>query len=501
MADGYRFIATPTMRDFMLDPSYVRVLAGAIGGGKTVACIHELIRWATTQAPDTQGRRRTRFLLVRNTSDQLRSTTLKTIADWFPPTVYGKWIATDKTLQYKFSLADKTTVETEWMLIALDTPDDVRKALSLECTGLFGNECRELHPEVVDGLLMRVNRFPSMKDGGATRGGALFDTNMPGADTWWSDKMENPPENWSVFTQPPAVLPIQEYLETYKDEPDPFLVAKDALGAEYVINPAADNLKNLAKDYYQQTLSGKSEDFINVYLRCQFGRTLSGLPVFDQTFRASTHVAKTPYTAIRSDNYPLCIGMDMGRTPAAVIMQATPMGQIVVLSEVVTEASNSMGMQTFLKTVLVPHLNQHYPGMARYVAPDPAGWQRSQGNEKAPVDYIREAGFTVVRPQTNKTSLRLEVIDKALGQAADARPRFQINPGCKTLIKAFRGAYKWAVNKKGDLTNESEPIKSHPHSDVVDACGYALLVIDGGHAGSRNVKRREVVKAQAGGWT
>ena len=163
----------------MLSPKYVRVIGGPIGSGKSVACTHELMRWATEQAPNAEGIRKTRFLIVRNTADQLKSTTLKTIIDWFPPEVYGQYKATEKTLFYTLRLPDNTVVKTEWMLIALDTPDDVRKALSLEATGLWGNESRELHPEVVDGLLMRVNRYPSMKDGGVTRPGAIFDTNMP----------------------------------------------------------------------------------------------------------------------------------------------------------------------------------------------------------------------------------------------------------------------------------------------------------------------------------
>jgi len=500
MAEQYRFVAPPTVKSFMMSKAYVRLLAGPIGSGKSAACVHELLRWAVTQNPNSKGIRKTRFVITRNTLEQLKSTTFKTICDWLPPTVYGKYISTEKTLRYAFALADKTKVETEWLLLALDSPDDVQRALSLEVTGVWINECREIHPEVAEGLMMRANRYPSMRDGGATQAGMILDTNFPAEDTFWSDKIQDPPENWSVHIQPPAVLPVEEYVERYKTDPDPEQTAKDQLGAEYTINPDADNLKNLAKDYYVQTLSGKPDDFIRVYLRCQFGRSLSGLPVFDKTFRPDVHIAKTPYTLIRSDNYPLCIGLDLGRTPAAVIVQLTPMGQIIVLSEV---TGSDMGIQTFIRTELMPHLNKNYPGMARYVAPDPAGSQRSQGNDKCPHDYIREAGFTIVRPRTNKTALRIEAVDTVLGQSVDAKPRFQINPGCRDLIYAMRGGYKWAVNKKGDLTNESEPVKSHYRnvSDLADSLQYALLVIDGNHAGSRNVKRREVVKARAGGWT
>ena len=145
-----KFIATPTQESFMVSDKYVRVLAGPIGGGKSVACAHELMRWACAQEPNHRGERKTRFLIVRNTADQLRNTTRKTVFDWFPPGESGLfWKETDKTLYIEATLGDGSQLKSEWMFIALDTPDDVRKALSLEATGLWGNEARELHPDVV----------------------------------------------------------------------------------------------------------------------------------------------------------------------------------------------------------------------------------------------------------------------------------------------------------------------------------------------------------------
>ena len=492
-----KFVASPTMEDFMLSDSYVRVLAGPIGGGKSVCCAHELMRWAMGQAPNQAGVRKTRFLIVRNTADQLRSTTKKTIDDWFPPGVYGEYKATEKTYFYKLRLPDRTVVETEWMLVALDHPDDVRKALSLEATGLWGNEARELHPEVVDGLLMRVNRYPSMKDGGASRAGAIFDTNMPGEDSWWHKKMdEERPKNWSVHLQPSAVLPIEEWIEKYGEDPEEHTVARDVDGNAYAVDPEHDNYDNLAKDYYPNTLEGKTSDFIDVYLRSKYGRSLDGLPVYDKTFRYERHVAKKSLRPITSENYPLCIGLDFGRTPAAVIGQLTPSGGINILSEVIGE---NMGIQTFVKTLLKPHLFEKYPGASTYIAPDPAGWQKTQVGEVSPVDVLRTEGFKVVKPQTNKPTLRIEAVDNLLTQSADARPRVQIDPSCSTIIRGFQGGYRWKTNKEGDLVQDTEPVKnkySHPH----DALQYLALVIDGGALGTRQAKRREI-KPAAYAWT
>lgn len=492
------FKATATMKAFMLSSSHVRVLAGPIGAGKSVCCAHELMRWAIKQEPDASGMRRTRFLVVRNTVDQLKSTTLKTIVDWFPPTQFGHYKVTDKTLHYELVLSDGTTVKTEWMLIALDTPDDVRKALSLECTGLWGNECRELHPEVVDGLLMRVDRYPSMKDGGATRAGAIFDTNMPTEGTWWERQMTEPPANWSVHIQPPAVLPVADWTEKYGEDPPEDICATTADGEVFATDPEADNYANLSRSYYPNTLEGKKDDFVRVYLRSQFGRSLGGLPVYDKTFKPERHVAQEYLEPIRSDSYPLCVGVDFGRTPAAAIMQLTPSGRVMILSEITSE---NMGIQTFVQTLLRPHLFERYAGVPLYLAPDPAGWQKTQLGEMSPIDYLRSAGFRLVRPPTNDPKRRIEAFERLLTGAVDSSPMLQIDPRCTVLLRGMRGEYKWKTNRAGELAGDTSPVKNFV-SHIAEAAQYGALVIDqtlqGAH--DRN-QRREIVFRSAGGWT
>ena len=495
------FVATQTMAEFMTSPAYVRVLAGPVGGGKSVCCVHELMNLAMHQVPNSEGVRRTRFLVVRNTADQLRSTTLKTIKDWFPATAgFGRWAATERTLYYRLGMPDGTIVDTEWMLRALDDEADVANALSLEVTAMWGNECRELHPAVVAALLKRTNRFPSKKTGGgfATRAGAIFDTNMPGMETWWEQKMSEPPDNWSIHLQPPAVLPVDEWIKTYGQDPEPWLVATAPSGNVFAVDPNADNVPNLAPSYYTDAVASDKDDDIDIYLRCHFGRTMSGLPVYDTTFKHNVHVSKEPLDYVRSQKYPLCIGVDCGRTPAAVITQATPAGRLLVLGEL---HEIGMGMQQFALTKLRPFLNERYPGVPCFVAVDPAGWAKSQGNEKSPVDYLREAGFQVVRPYTNKIEMRIGAVEQALMASADAQPRVAIAKSCTVLIKGMRGGYKWATNKTGELTNESEPIKNHPESDIQDAFQYACMVVDGNYGGNRPSARREVRVANARGWT
>lgn len=478
------YTPTETQTRFMLDPAYVRVLAGPIGGGKSVTCVHELVRLATLQAPNKNGVRKTRAAIVRNTADQLAMTTRKTIFDWLPPGQAGVWKAVEKTFVLQAGLPDGTRVESEWILLPLDDPDDVRKALSLEITFLWGNEARELHPDVVDGLLGRLNRYPSPKDGGPTVSCAIFDTNMPDEETWWWDKMENPPSNWAIFKQPPAILRKTAWIGRFGEDaltiqtmqgpmtidPDEPLLDKDL--NEWLVNPEADNVKALNPNYYPNLIPGKTDDWLRVYLRSEYGRSLSGTPVYDKSFTADFHIAKDTITPIRSENYPIIIGVDFGRTPAAVFKQRDPRGRVLTLGEVTAE---NMGIETFIRTKLNPYIANRFQGCTFVCAPDPAGFAKQQLNEMSLVDVLKQAGFRCVKPPTNDPERRIQAVERLLLQQQGGKAMYLIDPSCEMLIKGFRYGYRYKIKKNGDM--EDRPEKNQ-FSHIHDANQYADAVID-----------------------
>lgn len=486
-----RYVPSETQRQFMQADAYVRVLAGPVGGGKSVTCVHELLRLACEQAPNRDNVRKTRALIVRNTADQLAQTTRRTVFDWLPPGEAGLWHSTLKTYTIRARLPDGTTVETEWLFIALDSPDDVRKALSLEATFLWGNEARELHADVVDGLLGRINRYPSMKDGGATRACAIFDTNMPDDDTWWQKKMEEPPANWSIHIQPAAVLTALEYTTIHHEEPDP-LLGIQGNNETFWVNPACDNYKNLAANYYPNLVPGKTDDWINVYLRSRYGRSLSGTPVYEKTFVENFHVARDRLLPTRGEGYPIVIGLDFGRTPAAVFMQRDARGRVLVLSEVTSE---NMGIETFLTTRLQPHIAAKYQGCSFVVAPDPAGFARTQLNEMTLVDAVTKAGFRCVRPPSNNPELRIQAVERLLNQQLAGEAMFLIDPeDCPELVRGFRYGYRYKLKKNGE--QEDRPDKN-ASSHIHDALQYGASVVDMNIRGKMLVVRRREVKKVA----
>ena len=462
----------------VLDTNNYVTVDGTIhhNSGKSVACTNELVRLAMMQEPNEDGVRKTRMLVIRNTADQLRSTTMKTVFDWYPPGQYGRWKATEKTFFFEVPLPDGTFAYSEWFFVPLDTPDDVRKLLSLEATFAWLNECREIRPEIVDALATRVGRYPSAKDGGCTRKGIIADTNMPDSDSWWGERMKSPPDNWSVHIQPPAVIPLDYYIERFKEDPPEDLMFRDRDGDWWAVNPEADNLKHLPYDYYVNAGTGKDKEFINVYLACEYGMSISGRPVYEKTFRRLRHVANEPLSPIKSKAYPVIVGIDVGRTPAAAFTQLTPSGTLNVISELTSE---NMGIKTFIETLLLPHIAEYYQGCELVFAPDPAAWQKSQVNEDSPVDVMRRYGFRIVKPKTNKPLMRIEAVEQFLTQDIDGKSGFQIDPTkCPVLMEGFRGRYRWKETRQGDImtSGQTPQIVKDFVSHVHDALQYACVV-------------------------
>ena len=60
--------------------------------------------------------------------------------------------------------------------------EDVKKLLSLELTGVWVNEAREIPKSIIDAVTMRCGRFPSMREGGPSWSGVICDTNAPEED-------------------------------------------------------------------------------------------------------------------------------------------------------------------------------------------------------------------------------------------------------------------------------------------------------------------------------
>ena len=434
---------------------------GPVGSGKSVACSFEVIRRATLQKKGADGIRKTRAAVVRETARQLQDTTIKTFLDWFPPGPCGQFMRTTKT--YFFKVGD---VECEVMFRALDDADDVANLNSLELTFAWFNECRDIHPDIVDAMSKRIGRYPGSKDGGPTWFGMWGDTNPPTMDTWWYYQMEhldpkdgvsNNDNGWDVFKQPSGR------------------------------SIHAENIENLPEGYYDT--QGRSEEYIRVYIDGEYGLSSAGKPVY-QYFRPDYHMAHETLRYIVNGIRPVVVGMDLGLTPAAVIGQQDPRGRALILGEAV---SFDMGVQRFIRSILKPMLYERFSGAPVIVVTDPAGVQRAQTDERSAVDIIRAEGFKVFPAKTNNISARINAVDDFLMRHVDGDSAFLIDPSCSNLKAAMMGGYRYH--------HKNESIEKNKHSHVAEALQYLMLHITTVGEGSLVLQKREIKAVAAGGWT
>jgi hypothetical protein len=456
------YTPSKTVREFMASNAKMRVVMGPVGSGKSVGCSFEVVRRASMQEPNAQGIRKTRFAVVRETVRQLQDTTIKTFLDWFPPGPCGDYMRTTKT--YFFKVGD---VESEIMFRALDDADDVANLNSLELTGAWFNECRDIHPDIVDAMSKRIGRYPSAKDGGPTWHGMWGDTNPPTMDTWWYYQMEkldpkdgvSPNNNgWHVFKQPSGR------------------------------SPYAENIDNLPDGYYDT--QGRSEEYVRVYIDGEYGLSLAGTPVY-KYFRPDYHMAGQVLRPILGSARPIIVGMDLGLSPAAVIGQQDPRGRALILAECV---SFDMGVQRFVRTMLKPLLYERFSGASVLIVTDPAGTQRAQTDERSAVDIIKAKGFKVIKARTNAVAARINAVDDFLMRQVDGDPALLMDPGCTQLKAAMMGGYRY--KPKGD-----NDIDKNKHSHVAEALQYLMLHISNVDASSLITTRREIKPARAVGWT
>lgn len=423
---GINYTPAPTVSEFIQSEAFYNFIVGPVGSSKTTGLLFKIVYHAMRQKPSPRdGIRRSRWVVVRNTMPQLKDTTINSFMMWFKPGQAGAWKSSHNTFVFKFD-----DVEAEVLFRPLDTPEDVRRVLSLEVTGAILDEFVEIPKEIVEALSGRCGRYPGSIDGGVSWFGMWGASNPGNEDDWWFD--------W-LYDEPPANL-------AYFEQPGGF-------------EEDAENLDNLPENYYANLAEGKSDEWINQYINVRWGFSLKGTPVY-KSFRSALHVAREtiPYNKHR----PVVVGFDAGLTPSAIIGQQDSAGRILVLGELI---SDNMGARRFCKEKLIPFLNHRCPGCALEVVGDPAFTQRAQTDERSVRQILEEELKVKPRPApSNALVPRVGAVEDALNRLTDLGPAYMVDPSCKTLIRGFTSGYHYAISQKGKKadTPEKNPY-SHPH--------------------------------------
>lgn len=461
--------APPTVGAFMRDSTFLRGLMGPFGSGKSVGCVFELLRRSMEQAPGKDKVRRSRWAIIRNTYPELRDTTRATFEDWMPGAKdQNNWSEQEFKFTLQLPLPDGTTVEAEFLFRALDRPEHVKKLLSLELTGAWINEAREVPYTVVKMLSGRVGRFPSMRDGGPTWSGVIMDTNPPDDDSWWYKLFEEEkPANARIFKQPGGRDRFAENLGHWEDKHG------NCTGHYPWEKGGGTWVPHLKKDYYETlaTLNASDPLWVKVHVDALYGPVRTGRPVYPE-FRDNVHVVEERLLK-PLDELILLVGADFGLTPAVAIAQRDPKdGQIQVIDEMV---ATDLGATRFFEDV-ARYLKQQYRGRPIRGTGDPGGDIRSQVDERTPYDIANAVGVPLVPAHTNDFELRRDAVGRALTRMTIlGRPALVISSKAKVLRKAMNGGYCFKrVAAAGDERFRDVPDKNS-FSHVAEALQYLML--------------------------
>lgn len=495
MAGEYRptlnFNSSPTIVEFLHDhDNFAQFLIGPVGSGKSLANCAKLGRIGASQhCYPGETYRRSRMAVIRNTSPELKTTTIKTWLDLYPENACG-------VIRYSSPITQRIIVkpkgrpgepdfvpglDMEVFFLALDNVKDVKKLRSLELTAAWVNEGSEVPKAIHDMLRKRVGRYPARRGKlEAVEPCVLSDLNAPDEDHWIAQLSQDPPVSWAFYTQPPAVFELEEHADHYTvKEPEALGVRVEPdnvirwLNRFWSVNPHAENLENLRTGYYFDAIAGSSFDQIKRDLQARFWYVQDGKPVIPE-FTADVFVFdELPILK----GVPLQAGLDIGGgtlNPAAIIGQRHARGPWLIHDELDCQ---DLGLDKFsnaLKAKLrEPHLTGHKLSVAWG---DPAGAKRDELFETVIFDHLKNRGIPARECQTNKIGPRIEAIKAPMARFYEGKPGLMIHRRCRRLTKALAGAWHFKrLQVSGDDRYHDEPNKIHPWSDLGDGLGYLLL--------------------------
>lgn len=448
-------------------------IMGPIGSAKTTTAIFKRARHALRMPRCNDGVIRSKWVVVRSDFRTLEKTTLASWLQWFPKDLPGaEWKGgNDRPATHTIRFNTKrgpVEMITEFAALGDHRIEDVLRGW--EGDGGWLSEADQMKADAKFFLLSRFRPFmgglltdQAKRD--AMPRQLIGDLNAPDVDSWIYDEfVEHHLEDHVLFRQP------------------------SGLSAD------AENISNLPKNYYVDLEKENKHRkwWVDRFIHNKFGYSRDGKPVYE-CFDQDRHVAA--HEIEPDPELDLIIGLDGGGSPAAVLVQPRPTGQIVVTDELVP--GHGFGPRRFAE-LLADLLMRRYAGVRRIILfADPATqWGADQeGGELSWIETVSAVlGLPIRVPDTNETGIRLEAVSRPMMTTIDGRaPGLIVSPRCRMIIRGFAYLYRYKRQKVGDQISET-PDKneaSHPH----DALQYALL----GHFGRAGVIR-EAARASRVGW-
>jgi hypothetical protein len=373
-----------------------------------------------------------KHLIIRDTFENLRATTMKTFFEWFPPGIYGTYHNTYKTFTWNEGIA-RGTVE----FMGADDPADATKLMSREYAGFCMDE-------------------PAPASGSAGISEDIFDMAMsrrrqPGMK-WYMAKLaqNNPDESHWTFRR---------------------FVSPGTPGFKAWQPASPENANNLPAGYYAQLrrIWAHRPDLVRRFVEGNYGFQAVGKAVTPQ-WSDALHLAVGLVPLPRQET---CVLWDFGHNPTAIFTQVTPMGLWLVLDALV---GDGIGVEELIEQAVAPLVAQRYRGFPLRHIGDPAGniKEQTSTSRSAVRSIIQKLGGTW-RNGPVKPDERWEPLRAVLSRTSGGRGIVQVDrERAAPVWHALRGGWHFHVARTGVISGQA--VKDE-HSHPGDAMGYGAAIL------------------------
>jgi len=481
----------PVAGAWIADRSRISFIMGPFGSGKTTSAIFKRFAFAHAMPVCNDGVIRCKAIVVRDSFRTLEKTTLASWRQWFGADYPGSdWQGgNDRPAVHTLKLQTKRgrlEVITEFAALGSHRIEDVLRGWEGSFAWMNEADLMDVSAKMYLGGRLRPFQGGLLSDEALRQSmprQLIGDINAPDTDSWiYADFVE-------------GATPVAHGF-------------KGDGGHRLFIQPSglsdkAENQKNLTAGYYADLVEqnkGKAW-WIDRFIHNKFGPSRDGKPVYE-CFDVTRHMADRVLDP--DPDLPIVIGLDAGLTPAAVIIQPMPTGQIRVLDELVP--GHGFGAKRFAEMLLVL-LADRYQRVPRItVYADPAAFVGADqlGGEMTWVETVQQSlGLPIQMPGggSNEIALRLEAVTSSLLVTIDGRtPGLIVSPACRAIRKGFVSAYRYTKVRVGNTERFTEvPEKneaSHPH----DALQYGVLGWKGRSGVIGEASRAGRFGRSGGGW-
>lgn len=488
--------AGPTIAAFILDfENRVKGLMGPLGGGKTTGCMQAGAVIAAIQPICSDGVIRSKGVVIRDTFRNLEKTVLGDWFDWFPKEMKDPITGQDMwdfaggndrpavhTRRWK---SERGIVEsiTEFIGIGEQKIENITRGA--RWTWGWVNEWDLVSLDIVEAIDKRLPRYPPRRWLADPKASPipflLGDFNAPDRENWTHKVFREgaPRPGWKLYVQPGGM------------EPD------------------AENKQNLPDGYYENMVATMPDWQVQRFVHNKFGYSRYGKPVYPE-YNERKHLSTRELMPVA--DIPLRIGADAGGTPALVIMQRMPNGQVRWLDEVTSDREKITGPKRLAlaaqELLLLPKYRDCHIEFMEF-DPSAIHGADTEAGELAWFETVAQAlGIVAIPHYTNEPTLRQEPIRDLLTQDIDGRiPALLISPTCRKAAAGMAYGYRYEnVGQQLGAKLKLSPEKNE-WSHVCEAGEYgtasytdrASIISRGAGARTRNMQDMPAaVRARAG---